>query len=187
MKKIFALALACATVSVAMLGSSFAQTESSERPKGLIPADVIEAQLQSDNVTADDTTADDSALDEEGVAIDSLRPGGGYHGGRPGGGYHPRPAPRPVPVPRYPSYPSYPHYPRHPRPVPYPRYPRPVPYPVPYPAPIPGRLITCFAQSPANGLSYAGTAYSAYTAQDLALSACYNATGYECVAQGCRY
>jgi hypothetical protein len=76
---------------------------------------------------------------------------------------------------RRPEYPRYPRYPREPRP--YRPYPRPYPYPV----------VTCYAQSSANGLTYAGSAYGAVAAQNVALNNCFNATGYSCVARGCTY
>lgn len=99
--------------------------------------------------------------DAQLLDVDGLRPGpghGGYHSGH--GHYHRYPVPRPYPRP----------------------YPRPVP--MPYPRSV---FVTCYAQSPANGLIYAASARLASHAQNRALLSCYNATGYACVARGCRY
>lgn len=65
-------------------------------------------------------------------------------------------------------------------------YPRPIPRPIPVPyRPYPGRLFTCYAQSPANGLTYSGTAYLPSEAENIALNTCFSVTGYTCVAGGC--
>lgn len=175
MKNIFALTLVtCASVSLGVVGSAFANTNPVEAPRDLMTAEALDAQLQADQVDSQNL-AELGEINE----LDVVRPGhpGGYPGGHhgyPGHGHpgHYYPAPRPIP-----------HYPH-----PHPHYPRPVPYPVPYPTPYPHRhLVTCYAQSPANGLTYSGTAYTAYAAQNQALDVCFNATGFECMSTGCRY
>ncbi|MBI3541939.1 MAG: hypothetical protein HY075_01510 [Deltaproteobacteria bacterium] len=160
--------IAAFAVCSALVGmqSSFAQTIATELPKNLVDAATLDEQIATETQVAGDDNGivgDETELDRPGHPGYPGHPGHPGHPGNPGHGYPGHGYPRPW----------------HPRPRP-----RPIPYPYPRPG-YPVRYVTCYAQSPANGLTYSATDYYASYAQDTALFECEQATGYECVAQGC--
>ena len=174
-KNLYTLSLAtCALALLASVGSSTNATAATN-------SGVVESEKAIANLTPADEFQ--TAVNEDVETSDEQAFAGpwGHGGGRPGGGYGPRPVPRPMPAPYYPR----PRPAPRPYPVPVPRYPYPRPYPYPVPAPAP-QMISCYARSYANGLTYYGNAYNSIDAQNIALNECFRMTGMQCQPLGCQ-